>query len=300
MERGAERSEAVREAEAIAGTHGAELSFFLVAPGDRVTALLGRARALGADLIVVNAAEPDGPDGSLAEAVVRHSPCAVLVARPSPHSGKILVASDLVEPSFPAVGSAVDEARRRRATLLLVHDVDTRITGFAWGVLTALVEILSDGLMEDQERAARERMAEALGRYDAEGDALVVNGAPGAAVLQLANTLPAELVVVGSPGESSLRTLLIGSVVESIVHWAPCAVLVVPARSPAPGPDAQRAGRPSAVVAGGASAPAATASKASPSASATRRASIDWISRRSSMNTIFPSRRIAIAGDDGG
>lgn len=231
MERGAEHSEAVREAEAIAAAHGAELSFFVVAPGDRVTALLGRARSLGADLVVVNAAGPGGAGGDLAEAVVRHSPCAVLVARPSPHSGKVLVASDLLEPTYPAVGSAVDEARRRNAKLLVVHDVDTKITGFAWGVLAALGEVLSDGLLDEQASAARERMAEALERYGAEGETLTVNGAPGAAVLSLAESLPAELVVVGSPGESTLRTLLIGSVVESIVHWAPCAVLVVPARS---------------------------------------------------------------------
>jgi nucleotide-binding universal stress UspA family protein len=236
MERGDEKSEAVREAEAIASANGAELAFFLVTPSDRVTPLLGRARALGADLIVVNAAEPGAPDGGLAEAVVRHSPCAVLVARPSPHSGKVLVASDLAGPTYPAVGTAVGEARRRKAKIFLVHDVDTRIAGFTWGVLTALVEVLSDGLMEGQESAARERMAEALRRFGAEGERLVVNGAPGAAVLKLATTLPAELVVVGSSGESSVRTLLVGSVVESVVHWAPCAVLVVPARGPATRP----------------------------------------------------------------
>ena len=233
IERGAEKSEAVREAEAIAGTQGAALSFFIVAPGDRVTPLLRRARALGADLIVVNAGETGDAGGDLAEAVVRHSPCAVLVARPSPPSGKVLVASDLLEPSFPAVGTAVGEARRRNAKLLLMHDVDTRISGFAWGVLTALVEILSDGLMKEQDGAARERMSEALERFDAEGEKIVVHGAPGAAVLRLANGLPAELVVVGSPGESTVRTFLIGSVVESIVHWAPCAVLVVPVGHPA-------------------------------------------------------------------
>jgi len=233
MERGAEKSEAVREAESIAAAHGAELAFFLVAPGDRVTPLLGRARALEADLIVVNAAEPGGPGGDLAEAVVRHSPCAVLVARPSPRSGKVLVASDLVGPAYPAVGTAVGEARRRKAKVFLVHDVDTRIAGFTWGVLTALVETLSDGLMEEQDGAARARMSKALERFGAEGERLVVHGAPGAAVLRLANSLPAELVVIGSPGESTVRTLLIGSVVESIVHWAPCAVLVVPVRGPA-------------------------------------------------------------------
>ena len=49
----------------------------------------------------------------------------------------------------------------------------------------------------------------------------------------------------------------------------------------------------------GASAPAATASNASPSAAATCRASIVWISRRSSMKTSRPSFRIAIEGEEG-
>jgi len=229
-DRGAEHSDAVLEAEAIARTHGSEVSFLAVAPHDRLTGVLRRVRSFGADLIVVNAPEPGGGGSGLAEAVVRHAPCAVLVARPSPRTGKVLVASDLGDPSYPAVGAAAAEARRRHARLLLVHDVDTRISGFAWNALTALVEVLSDGL-EEQEGAARRRMAQALDRFGVAGEALVVHGAPGATVLRLAESLPAELVVIGSPGESSLRTLLIGSVVESIVRWAPCAVLVVPVRA---------------------------------------------------------------------
>lgn len=229
-ERGAEQSEAVREAEAIARTHGADMSFVTVAPDERLTGVLRQARSFGADLVVVNAPGPGGAGGDLASALVRHAPSAVLVARPSPRSGKILVASDLGDPSFPAVGAAAAEARRRNACLLLVHDVDTRISGFAWNALTALVEVLSDGL-EEQEGEARRRMTEALERSGVAGEAVVVHGAPGAAVLRLAESLPAELVVIGSPGESSLRKLLIGSVVESIVHWAPCAVLVVPVRA---------------------------------------------------------------------
>jgi nucleotide-binding universal stress UspA family protein len=230
MERGAEQSEAVREAEAIARTHGAEVSFATVAPDERLTGILGRARSFGADLIVVNAPEPGSGASDLAGALGRHAPCAVLVARGSPRSGKILVASDLGDPSFPAVGAAAAEARRRDARLLLVHDVDTRISGFAWNAIAALVEVLSDGL-EAHESDARRRMTEALERFGVAGEAVVVHGAPGAAVLRLADSLPAELVVIGSPGESSLRTLLIGSVVESIVHWAPCSVLVVPVRA---------------------------------------------------------------------
>lgn len=227
-ERGTTSRDAVEQAEAIARAHGADLAFVPFAPGDPVTAILGRARAHGADLVVLQGSAPDSPEERRVDAVVRHAPCSVLVARSSPASGNVVVATDLVDPALPAVATAVDEARRRHGHLLLVHNVDTNLASLGWGILTTLIRFASSDLIAGVEVAARHRMAEALRAFGAEGEMILAHGAVAASVLKLAATLPAELVVVGTPGEASLKTLLFGSVVETVVHWAPCGVLVVP------------------------------------------------------------------------
>lgn len=232
-ERGREASEAVAQAEAIARTHDAQTAFLALAPGDPVSLVLDKARAFDADLIVVDAAGPDAPGGDLVESIIRHASCAVLAARPSPRSGTVLVASDLLDPALPAVATAVDEAQRRRGQILLVHNVDTRFAGLGWGILTTLIGIVSGEVVAQVQDAARYRTADALRRFGAEGETILAHGAPAASILKLASSLPAELVVIGSPGETLLKSVLFGSVVETIVHWAPCAVLVVPVLVPA-------------------------------------------------------------------
>ncbi len=227
-ERGHEASEAVAQAEAIARTHDARAEFLALAPGDPVSRVLRKAQAFEADLVVVDASSPGGSAENLVESVIRHAPCAVLAARPSPQTGNVLVASDLLDPALPAVATAVDEAHRRHGHILLAHNVDTRLTGLGWGMLTTLIGIVSDPLLAEVEGAAAHRTKDALARFGAEGETILAHGAPAASVLRLAGTLPAELVVIGSPGETSLKSLLFGSVVETIVHWAPCSVLVVP------------------------------------------------------------------------
>jgi nucleotide-binding universal stress UspA family protein len=234
-QRGHEASEAVAQTEALARTHGAETAFLALAPGESASVVLRKAQSFEADLVVADAAEPGAPGSALVESLVRHAPCAVLAARPSPRTGNVLVASDLLDPSLPAVAAAVDEANRRHGSILLVHNVDTRFSGPGWGILTTLIGIVSDGLVAEVQGAARSRTAAALARFGAKGETVLAHGAAAASVLRLAGTLPAELVVIGSPGESSLRAVLFGSVVETIVHWAPCSVLVVPVLVAAPG-----------------------------------------------------------------
>ncbi len=52
-------------------------------------------------------------------------------------------------------------------------------------------------------------------------------GRPDAEILELAEEVGAELIVVGSRGLGSLRRALMGSVSDSVVRHAHCPVLVV-------------------------------------------------------------------------
>ncbi len=48
------------------------------------------------------------------------------------------------------------------------------------------------------------------------------------AILEMAQTLPADLIVMGSHGRSGVSRLLLGSVTERVLRSAPCPVMVVP------------------------------------------------------------------------
>ena len=50
----------------------------------------------------------------------------------------------------------------------------------------------------------------------------------GGPILDLARTLPADLIVMGSHGRSGLQHFLLGSVAERVLRSAPCPVMVVP------------------------------------------------------------------------
>ncbi|MEZ5286460.1 MAG: universal stress protein [Vicinamibacterales bacterium] len=65
----------------------------------------------------------------------------------------------------------------------------------------------------------------------------VVPGEPVGAILELARTLPADLIAMGTHGAGGFRHLILGSVTEKVLRQAPCPVLTVP-----PGVQASPAG----------------------------------------------------------
>lgn len=58
-------------------------------------------------------------------------------------------------------------------------------------------------------------------------DTIVRIGAPANAVIDTAGAEKADLIVMGSHGESGASKLLIGSVVQKVLYWATIPVLVV-------------------------------------------------------------------------
>lgn len=58
----------------------------------------------------------------------------------------------------------------------------------------------------------------------------IVHGSPESGIVEKAEEMNADVIVVGSHGYNRWERLLLGSVSDSVVHHAPCSVLVV--RSP--------------------------------------------------------------------
>src|SRR5262245_8568341 len=98
-------------------------------------------------------------------------------------------------------------------------------SGFAGGIATPeAVDLAWVGAVGDA-TAALERTASALGgaTVEPEGE----RGGPGPVLVERAEALSADVVVVGSRGRGAIRRLLLGSVSSYVVHNAPCPVLVV-------------------------------------------------------------------------
>lgn len=53
------------------------------------------------------------------------------------------------------------------------------------------------------------------------------NGVPHQEIVQLASDERADIVIMGTHGRSGLSRVLLGSVAERVIHFAPCPVLTV-------------------------------------------------------------------------
>jgi nucleotide-binding universal stress UspA family protein len=169
--------------------------------------------------------------GAVALDVVRHASRAVLIARPSPQ-GPVVGATDFSDPSQPALHTAAAEARRRRSALHLLHAFDIGLftlgesPAAAMPYLAGSSAIALEGL--DNLRAlAKERLEAALREVDLPGETAVIAGFAKDVIVHYAESVRAELVVVGTHGRSGLSRLTLGSTAASVIESAPCAVLVV-------------------------------------------------------------------------
>ena len=55
----------------------------------------------------------------------------------------------------------------------------------------------------------------------------ILIGSPENRIIDTANRMKADLIIVGSHGYNRLERILLGSVSDSVVHHAPCSVLVI-------------------------------------------------------------------------
>lgn len=171
-----------------------------------------------------------GP-GSTVLDVVRHASTPVLIARHSPR-GPVVGATDFSDRSLPALHAAAAEARRRGSDLHLLHAFDVglftlgRAPAAAMPYLADSSSIALEGL--DQLRTlAKQRLDATLREQDLPGTTTVIAGSAENVIVQYAESVGAELVVVGTHGRSGLARLTLGSTAASVIESAPCAVLVV-------------------------------------------------------------------------
>lgn len=190
-----------------------------------------QAKAVGADLVVVGTHGHRGLRrvllGSVAEKVVKLSPCSVLTIK-GDEAGelpqRILVGVDFSEHSSQALATAVELAKSCGASLHLVHAMEPHMVP-----VTAYDMPLPDGFYERVHEEAKTRL-QALVAEVGEGVETtwsVSEQAPRGALVEVAEEQKADLVVTGSHGRTGIAHALLGSVAERVLRDAPCAVWTV-------------------------------------------------------------------------
>lgn len=77
------------------------------------------------------------------------------------------------------------------------------------------------------ENRLRQRLQSLAARAGVPAEINLLAGIPFAEIVHRAETLPADMIVIGTHGRTGMKHLLIGSVAERVVRTAPCPVLTV-------------------------------------------------------------------------
>lgn len=199
--------------------------------GDPEDSIVRLAEEQQASLIAVGAKPRHGIErllGHVAERVVRYAHTSVLVARPGPATGKILVATDLTEAALPALrfGGMLVEKMGVDATLLHVTQHSTSSS------LVPVLSVLGSPWMPPAQPAIEQ--LEELGRKTLESLARQyrfahtdqVDGDPGEAIGERADAIDAEMIIMASLGRTGLRRLVLGSTAEKVIRLSTRSVLV--------------------------------------------------------------------------
>lgn len=136
----------------------------------------------------------------------------------------ILVPIDFSEQSEKAASAACALAAKTGATVHLVHAylIPVESVGLAHTVSQHYVEqFVAESTAQLKELAGRLCPNAPLGPFQ------VVSGDPREVIVEKAQELHAELIVMGTHGRRGLKRALMGSVAESVARTAHCSVLVV-------------------------------------------------------------------------
>jgi nucleotide-binding universal stress UspA family protein len=204
-------------------------------PHERINEL---GRATGADLVVVgphgDRARPHLFLGTTAERIVRASPIPVLVAtNPPPGVPRtILVPVDDYSLTETILQWARDLAGTFGSEVKLLHVWSAAVYSHVASMsrLAATSDAEARREVEKELREAATHWLEdltATGFERGRATATVMTGKPGDATLEMATAMHADLILLGRHGSGLVAPALFGSTVRTVVHGAPCPVLVI-------------------------------------------------------------------------
>ena len=160
--------------------------------------------------------------GSVTARVIGHTQRDVLVVPLGTVVGwkKIVLATDGSKHSAQAAERAISFAKSYGGELRVISVVDVPTEFYAE----------APQAVDDLVRKAKGYVADVKRQAEAEGvkaETFVGEAEADEAITNLAKEQNADMIIIGSHGRTGLRRLLMGSVAEKVIGYAPCPVLVV-------------------------------------------------------------------------
>jgi nucleotide-binding universal stress UspA family protein len=144
----------------------------------------------------------------------------------------ILTPTDFSEGAARALEWARTLARACGAKIVLLHVVDLAAAWVPVGGLGSIPAPVPPDVVEQFTKAAQAALDAMAGGVPEVTQRLLRNGHPREVILDVAGTVQADVIVMGTHGRRGFSHLFIGSVAEHIVRHAPVPVLTV--RTPEP------------------------------------------------------------------
>jgi len=204
------------------------------------------AKKIKADMIIMSTCTRHGMlAGCTTERTVRLAPCPVLSVRTnqekieklhdlmdtSPNAKRtILLPTDFSEHSILASKYAISLAKEYKAELIVLNVVESvaevsLVGGVDLPSYATTSVIYDDLIKESQERT--KGICDTASEYGVNAACRVICGNPRHEILDITNTEPIDLIVMGTHGRRGFSRFINGSVAEAIVSHAQCSVLSV-------------------------------------------------------------------------
>ena len=175
--------------------------------------------------------------GSTAERVIRGAPCPVLTVRMEPAVIKeeegalskpvtlerILVPVDFSDCSLDALGYAAVVAQQAKASLMLLHVLEP----VSYGLDFTLGQSKARRLEVETWTKRLEELVSSHQHPAMQVESQLRGGFPADSILDSAQTLPCDLIVMGTHGRRGISHTISGSVAEAVLRKARCPVITV-------------------------------------------------------------------------
>jgi nucleotide-binding universal stress UspA family protein len=211
-----------------------------LAGGAPADAIVREAWQRGARLIVIGAGDRSPFDrfcvGPIAETVLEHAQVPVLAVRPGEPAlgfGTLLCAVDQSRASAAGLAQAVRLARAFGSRLVVLSVVPA----VSWLSAVAETGALAGARAEHDRRwrAEFDRFLEGSDLGGVSWEKQVRQGAPHQQIAAAAREAGADLLVLGSVGQTGLIRMLLGGVTRRVLRQLPCSVLVAREATPVEG-----------------------------------------------------------------
>lgn len=171
--------------------------------------------------------------GSVSQKVLRYAPCSVLLTKPVPQkdepgASKVMLATDGSENALEAARFLASFQLADDAEITLLNVVHP-IRGFSrFGAGQSMLEQVRQTTYENARRVLENTQNGLITR--AKVSTAIREGDPAEQILLASSEMNADLIVVGSKGQSGIKMFLLGSVSQRVCRYSDRSVLLVKMR----------------------------------------------------------------------